>query len=247
MRDKTPVIYGGTYVGSGIEGREFPATDGLGSLNIGRPVTDANLKVARQRWPELRAKDLSFNSLANGYVDRSGAIFDKLLHDPVFAEDAKSACDAFVLLNDGVITFLRARGVTLDEIEADRDAAQRRADDEAAQLARFRAKQKQTPLRLSDLPDSDDVPSFRAAAAMIESLGGRIERDDLGQLVCSIPERTLTDTTGHQSIIERSNRQSAARAAQVLRHGERVVLDALERVGKNESLSSRLPDEVPFA
>jgi hypothetical protein len=97
---------------------------------------------------------------------------------------------------------------------------------------------------LSDLPGGEGTLTLKRAAETIESLGGKIGRDDLGQLVCSIPERTIMDTTGHQSIIAREQRQSAARAAQVLRHGERVVLAALERGGK-EPLSVRLPDETP--
>ena len=145
------------------------------------------------------------------------------------------------------IVFLKSGGPSVEEVEAARADAQRRADQEVVQLAKFRAKQRQSALRLSDLPGNEDVQTLKGAAETIEQLGERVGRDDLGQLVVTIPERTLTDTTGVYSIVERGNRQSAARAAQTLRHGERVVLAALERVGKGESLSTRLPDEVPYA
>ena len=65
----------------------------------------------------------------------------------VVLNSPREQADVFALLGDGVVTFLKSRGVTIDEIERDRAESERRASDEVERLRKHRAKQTQSRSR----------------------------------------------------------------------------------------------------
>jgi hypothetical protein len=245
MRRKgyTPTIYTHeTRIGGAIEGRDLGAPiGGIGELRIGRPNSPANVRVASQHFVEREARE--FNSYDGGWLDReSGLIYDEIDSDPLFADDPSSAADVFVQWG-GTIVFLKSRATTVDEVEAARADAARRADDEVERVAKFRSKQPQRPLRL-DLLRGDNVPTLRRAAARIYELGGQIRRGEHGEtILVTVPERlTPPSENGFEAILERELLIEAARCAEVLSYASATVIAALD---SKKSLDEALPDDCP--
>jgi hypothetical protein len=235
-------VVDGIYVGGGIDGRALGAPgDGLGSFYDGRPATEANVRAARKFFLELPAKDVS-PLPDGGLVDTgSGQIYDRIEHDPLFSNTPTSDADVFALFGDGVVSFLKRRGVTIDEIERARADSEQRASDEAERLRKVRARAKQVPLRL-DLVRGDETPTLRRAAERIHELGGEIKPDSYDGIVVTLPA-TLTLGDGFGSpLLERELRIEGARCAQVLSYASSLVRAALE---SKQPLLETLPDEVP--
>src|SRR5258705_106777 len=108
--------------------------------------TDKKFREALRMFGDTRPPGLPSDS--QGGHERSGPVYDVLTADPLFALSPSSEADVFVLFGDGVVSFLKRRGVTIDEIERARADSERRASDEAERLRKHRARQKQVPLRL---------------------------------------------------------------------------------------------------
>ncbi len=232
----------GIYVGAGIDGRRLGAPgEGLGTFYDGRPATEANVRAARKLFLELPAKDVE-PLPGGGLVDKgSGQIYDRIEHDPLFSNSPTSDADVFALFGDGVISFLKLRGTTVDEIDRARADAEQRASDEAERLRKRRARAKQIPLTL-DLVRGDQTPTLRRAAQRILELGGEIKPDAFDGIIVTLPA-TLTLGDGFGSpLLERELRIEGARCAQVLSYASSLVRAALE---SKQPLVDALPDEVP--
>jgi hypothetical protein len=229
----------------GLYGKSLGAArDGVGVIEMKRPATEQHLKLARKYLLEIDERDLDVHE--DWLVDRgSGRLYDVLPNDPLMTDPIGGDCDAFTAMN-GVVLFLRrASAGTIEQLEQARAEQQRLAAKKSDDERRFRSRQKQHVLRVGDLPGQEGTPTLRAAAQTIEELGGKIARDDLGQLVCSIPEKLSPDTEpGFTGMLEREQIQRAARAAQILAHGSAVVFAALEHASKGQPLSSLLPEET---
>jgi hypothetical protein len=195
---------------------------------------------------ELDARDVAHQ---DGYVvdqrSEGGRLYAPLSSDPLLATDPSGLCDCFVVL-DEMIVFLRrsespATLAGLERAQLEQERAVAKSTDEQR---RFRARQPQHVLRVADLPGHEEAQTLKSAAEMIESMGGKIARDELGQVVVSVPERLLQDSeVGFSGILEREQRQLAARAAETLSRGRAVVFAALEQASNGQPLSSLLPDE----
>ncbi len=234
--DDAPQIYV-----EGMYGKSLGSpAGGLGTFYDGRAATEANVRAARKHFLELRAKDVA-PLPDGGLVDRgSGQVYDVIGHDPLLANAPSEEADVFALFGDGVVSFLRRRDTTIDEIERARTDAEQRASDEAERLRKHRAKQKQIPLRL-DLVRGDNTPTLRRAATRIHELGGEIKPDSYDGIVVTLPA-TLTLGDGSSPLLERELRIEGARCAQVLSYASSLVRAALE---SKQPLLEALPDEVP--
>jgi hypothetical protein len=243
-----PVIHDGRELGVIRDlGGPFtqPQKGQIGSFHAGRAASAANLELARRFYPQLDARSVERR---DGYVvdtaAEGGQLYVPVEWDPLVANDPQGLCDGFYVAS-GTLVFLRRSEspATLVELEAATAEREQSVAAEAAQLQRWRRKQPQTVLRLSDLPGGGETLSLRRAAEAVEQVGGRFARDEFGRLIVSIPAATLPDTTGLASVVELETRRECARAAQILAHAAPLVIAALD-AGK-EPLSQHLPDEVP--
>jgi hypothetical protein len=243
-----PRIYGGEEIGTINEGLAIDVgreRGEIGSFQMGRPAKPKEIALARRFYLEIDAGDLERHG--DYLVDRGnddGRLYSALTSDPLLAPDPTGQCDCFTVF-DGAIVFLRQTEVTLAELERTRLERERAVAKKADDVRRFRSKQKQHGLTLADLPGGEETLTLKRAAQTIEELGGRIGRDELGQLVCSIPQKLWPDSgVGHSGLLEREHRQLAARSAEILSRGRAVVFAALEQASKEQPLSTLLPDET---
>jgi hypothetical protein len=232
---------------------------GVGVLEIGRPASENNLKLARRYYAEARAEDFASLTAPDGrsfWVDRaSGRLYEERRSDPLLTEKpSEQDVSAFIALDTIRWLVVPSSGPeTVVALAEEQAAAERAQQQEEAAIRDFRAKQPQAVLSFADLPFAAGVDprlTLRGAAQRIESLGGRIERGKHGLRV-TIPARLERHQGEFASgMIERDGRADASLAALTLTRAEGFVLAAVDdfesdRSRKRRSLAERLPDAPP--
>jgi hypothetical protein len=213
-------------------------------MMVGRRATAGNIKAAARYWPQADVRD--FSDLPDGgWADKgSGAIYDPLISDPLFAPNPTKLASAFCV-HDGGLVFLRRRGdATVETLQADRQRADREREQAEAAHAKFIARQPQVPLLLADLGERFDV-TLREAARRILDSGGQIERGQFGELRVTVPAQL-----GTEPMLEQEQKRPLVNAAEVLIAAHAVVLAELDRAdgdrsARRQRLDQRLPDARP--
>lgn len=190
MSDGLTIFVGGEIVGRRVG--EGQPSNRLGTFVDGRPSTNATIAAARRFFREVDPKRL--RHLGDGALVEAGTgeVFDMLVGaDPLFLPRPEEGADAFVV-DGAAISFLRLRGMTVEQVEQARAAQESEVQRTAEEERRFRSRQKQLPLTL-DLLHGDGTPTLAEAATTIEALGGEVRLDELGSFVVTLPERLTAD------------------------------------------------------
>jgi hypothetical protein len=249
-------LLGGLPTGSSLGG---PMMDegGVGVMNVSgaRGATAANIKAASRYWREARPED--FHRRDDGlWLDKaSGRLYERRRADPLLSPNPGEIDDiSMFAVADGVIHFLGVPGSgprSLAEAEEHAAEVDRATARKAEAVARFRSRQPQTPLNLSELPDSGAIDRYltlKGAAQRIESLGGEVTRGQFG-LKVTIPRVLTPDLSYDTAPVERAEREAAALAAMTLCRAEPLVLAAVDANAESRRpkalLSELLPDVVP--
>jgi hypothetical protein len=243
-----PVVdIGGSELGL-ISGQRIEVPDApkgfVGNVVSGRRATAEDVKACLRFWLEARSEDFEWRDRSS-VVDRAtGAIYEVLLSDPLLSPDPGEHADLFMQY-EGQIVYLRATNVTVDELERARAEQEKRAVEAEEAARKRRSREKQVPVRLSDLYPGDRYEvTLRHAAARLLDVGAQITVGPYGEVAVTLPASIIGGGVPN-AILEQEARREAAHLAEVLVTGWRVVIAALaehDADGGKKSLPERLPD-----